>query len=222
MPRPPPPGRGAPGARRPMRTSSRPGSPPSARRSSRCSAARSPPPRLLERPNILGRRCRRGPLRGALVRLDSAARQDPAQVICAGDWRSPLEIHFLWLGDFHPSLLTSLLRSLSPSQSLLATADRVHRRIRAVPVVTDRLRHAQEVFASAEVAGGADLEAFLRSSRTSPSRLIGSVEAFFRARCCRRWAPGGSLPRSSVALRALHARPGGAPPLRPLSPSPGS
>ncbi|KAL5658773.1 hypothetical protein ACJX0J_031936, partial [Zea mays] len=31
--------------------------------------------------------------------LDAAARQDPARVIAVGDWRSPLELPFLWLGD---------------------------------------------------------------------------------------------------------------------------
>lgn len=94
--------------------------------------------------------------------LDAAARQDPAQAICAVDWRSPLELPFLWLGDLHPSLLTSLLRSLSPSPRLLAAADRVDRRIRAaVPAVSDHLRRAQEAFISAEVAGAADVEAFL-------------------------------------------------------------
>jgi hypothetical protein len=54
--------------------------------------------------------------------LDAAARQYPAQVIAAGGWRSPLELPFLWLGDVHPPLLTSLLRTLSPSPLLLAAA----------------------------------------------------------------------------------------------------
>ena len=64
--------------------------------------------------------------------------------------------------DVHPSLLTSLLRTLSPSPRLLAAADRVDRRIRAaVPAVSDRLRRAQEAFVAAEVAGAADVEAFL-------------------------------------------------------------
>uniref|UniRef100_A0A0D9VJ55 DOG1 domain-containing protein n=1 Tax=Leersia perrieri TaxID=77586 RepID=A0A0D9VJ55_9ORYZ len=94
--------------------------------------------------------------------LDAAARHDPAQAVTAGDWRSPLELPFLWLGDLHPSLLTTLLRSLSPSPRLLAAADRVDRRIRAtVPAVSDRLRRAQEGFIAAEVSGAADVEAFL-------------------------------------------------------------
>ncbi|XP_037447686.1 protein INAPERTURATE POLLEN 1 homolog [Triticum dicoccoides] len=163
MPRPPPPGRGAPGARRPMRDFF----------AAWLATLRSPLLPLLRRALSSSPGAWNDPLSSAAAAveahfeahwsaLDSAARQDPAQVICAGDWRSPLELPFLWLGDFHPSLLTSLLRSLSPSPRLLASADRVDRRIRtAVPVLSDRLRHAQEVFTSAEVAGGADLEAFL-------------------------------------------------------------
>ncbi|XP_022682465.1 protein INAPERTURATE POLLEN1-like [Setaria italica] len=79
--------------------------------------------------------------------LDAAARQDPARVVASGGWRSPLELPFLWLGDVHPSLLTSLLRMLSPSPRLLAAADRVDRQIHAaVPAVSDRLRRAQKAF----------------------------------------------------------------------------
>jgi hypothetical protein len=165
MPRQPPPGRGPPVARRPMRDFF----------AAWLATLRSPLLPLLRR--ALASTTSSGswddPLSSAATAveahfqahwsaLDAAARQDPAQVIAAGDWRSPLELPFLWLGDFHPSLLTSLLRTLSPSPRLLSAADRVDRRIRAsVPAVSDRLRRAQEAFVSAEVAGRADMEEFL-------------------------------------------------------------
>ena len=163
MPRPPPPGRGAPGARRPMRDFF----------AAWLATLRSPLLPLLRRALSSSSGSWDDPLSSAAAAveahfqahwsaLDVAARQDPAQVVAAGDWRSPLELPFLWLGDVHPSLLTSLLRTLSPSPRLLAAADRVDRRIRAaVPAVSDRLRRAQEAFVAAEVAGAADVEAFL-------------------------------------------------------------
>ncbi|KAL6911671.1 hypothetical protein ACP4OV_000476 [Aristida adscensionis] len=163
MPRPPPPGRGAPGARRPMREFF----------AAWLATLRSPLLPLLRRALSSSSGSWDDPLSSAAAAveahfqahwsaLDAAARQDPAQVVAAGDWRSPLELPFLWLGDVHPSLLTSLLRTLSPSPRLLAAADRVDRRIRAaVPAVSDRLRRAQEAFVAAEAAGAADVEAFL-------------------------------------------------------------
>ncbi|EES05773.1 hypothetical protein BDA96_04G312900 [Sorghum bicolor] len=166
MPRPPPPGRGTPtGARRPIRDFF----------AAWLATLRSPLLPLLRR--ALSSSSSSGswddPLSSVAAAveahfqahwsaLDAAARQDPARVIAAGDWRSPLELPFLWLGDVHPSLLTSLLRTLSPSPRLLAAVDRVDRRIRAaVPAVSDRLRRAQEAFVAAEATGAADVEAFL-------------------------------------------------------------
>uniref|UniRef100_A0A0Q3VVN4 DOG1 domain-containing protein n=1 Tax=Setaria italica TaxID=4555 RepID=A0A0Q3VVN4_SETIT len=163
MPRPPPPGRGAPGARRPMRDFF----------AAWLATLRSPLLPLLRRALSSSTGSWDDPLSSAAAAveahfqahwsaLDAAARQDPARVVASGDWRSPLELPFLWLGDVHPSLLTSLLRTLSPSPRLLAAADRVDRRIRAaVPAVSDRLRRAQKAFVVAEVAGTADVEAFL-------------------------------------------------------------
>ncbi|KAL5211710.1 hypothetical protein ABZP36_022557 [Zizania latifolia] len=163
MPRPPPPGRGALGPRRPMREFF----------AAWLATLRSPLLPLLRRALSSSSGAWDDPLSSSAAAveahfqahwsaLDAAARQDPAQVVSAGDWRSPLELPFLWLGDLHPSLLTSLLRSLSPSPRLLAATDRVDRRIRAaVPAVSDRLRRAQEAFIFAEVSGAADVEAFL-------------------------------------------------------------
>ncbi|KAF2946212.1 hypothetical protein DAI22_02g276200 [Oryza sativa Japonica Group] len=166
-PPPPPPGRGAPGARRPMREFF----------AAWLSTLRSPLLPLLRRALSSSSSSSSGgwddPLSSAAAAveahfqahwsaLDAAARQDPAQAVSAGDWRSPLELPFLWVGDLHPSLVTSLLRSLSPSPRLLAATDRVDRRIRAaVPSISDRLRRVQEAFISAEVSGSADVEAFL-------------------------------------------------------------
>ncbi|KAL8166536.1 hypothetical protein V2J09_008035 [Rumex salicifolius] len=42
--------------------------------------------------------------------LDLAAADDVSQVLHP-DWRNPLEMPFLFLGDFHPKIFTSLLRS---------------------------------------------------------------------------------------------------------------
>ncbi|KAG8071731.1 hypothetical protein GUJ93_ZPchr0006g42763 [Zizania palustris] len=163
MPRPPPAGRGTLGPRRPMRDFF----------AAWLATLRSPLLPLLRRALSSSSGAWDDPLSSSAAAveahfqahwsaLDAAARQDPAQVVSAGDWRSPLELPFLWLGDLHPSLLTSLLRSLSPSPRLLAATDRVDRRIRAaVPAVSDRLRRAQEAFISAEVSGAPDVEAFL-------------------------------------------------------------
>lgn len=43
--------------------------------------------------------------------LDSAASLDVSQLLYPLPWRNSLELPFLWLGDFHPYLLTNLLRS---------------------------------------------------------------------------------------------------------------
>ncbi|KAK3154828.1 hypothetical protein QOZ80_2BG0195570 [Eleusine coracana subsp. coracana] len=169
MPRPPPPGRGPPGARRPMRDffaawlgTLRSPLLPLLRRALATSSSGSWDDPLSSAASAV-----EAHFQAHWSGLDAAARQDPAQVIAAGDWRSPLELPFLWLGDVHPSLLTSLFRTLSPSPRLLAAVDRVDRRIRAsVPAVADRLRRAQEAFVSAEVAGGADVEAFLEELKS--------------------------------------------------------
>ncbi|PSR91568.1 Protein INAPERTURATE like [Actinidia chinensis var. chinensis] len=42
--------------------------------------------------------------------LDLAASNDVGQLLFPS-WRNPLEIPFLWIGDFHPYLFTNLLRS---------------------------------------------------------------------------------------------------------------
>ncbi|GJN04853.1 hypothetical protein PR202_ga22429 [Eleusine coracana subsp. coracana] len=54
-----------------------------------------------------------------------------------------------------------------PDALALAAIDHVNRRIRAnVPIVVDRLRQAQEAFVSAEVIGGANVEAFLEELKS--------------------------------------------------------
>ena len=96
--------------------------------------------------------------------------------------------------DVHPSLLTSLLRALSPSPRLLAAADRVDSRIRAaipaVPAVSDRHRLAQEALVAAEVAGTADVEAFLeelKDGRSVRQSVRASGEACGRNRRAGGW-----------------------------------
>ncbi|KAJ9555180.1 hypothetical protein OSB04_009794 [Centaurea solstitialis] len=43
--------------------------------------------------------------------LDAAAAADVSQILYPSDHRNPMELPFLWLGDLHPYLFTTLLRS---------------------------------------------------------------------------------------------------------------
>ncbi|KAG0454027.1 hypothetical protein HPP92_025331 [Vanilla planifolia] len=106
--------------------------------------------------------------------LDLAAGQDVTQVLSPGDWRSPLEKPFLFLGDFHPAILTILLRSFldpsfrsisvpsssypfsrawkDPSRDLIAKVEQIERGLRLiVPTLVQRLRDVQKVFFEAAV-----------------------------------------------------------------------
>ncbi|KAG0453999.1 hypothetical protein HPP92_025303 [Vanilla planifolia] len=105
--------------------------------------------------------------------LDLAAGQDVTQVLSPGDWRSPLEKPFLFLGDFHPAILTILLRSFldpsfrsisvpssftpsrawkDPSQDLIAKVEQIERGLRLiVPTLVQRLRDVQKVYFEAAV-----------------------------------------------------------------------
>ncbi|KAM7490907.1 hypothetical protein LguiA_033828 [Lonicera macranthoides] len=47
--------------------------------------------------------------------LDSASQYDVAQLLYPLDFRTPIEIPFLWIGDLHPYLFTNLLRSFTQS-----------------------------------------------------------------------------------------------------------
>ncbi|ONM56625.1 Protein INAPERTURATE POLLEN1 [Zea mays] len=83
--------------------------------------------------------------------LDAAARQDPARVIAVGDWRSPLELPFLWLGDvpwcrlrqvcpslFHPMAESSISQSIDALRpSLSPQRPRLHQ---GSPEVSVRLQ----------------------------------------------------------------------------------
>nr|XP_010919896.1 protein INAPERTURATE POLLEN1 [Elaeis guineensis] len=103
--------------------------------------------------------------------LDLAARHDVSQLL-SSDWRNPLETPFLWLGDFHPAMLPTLLRSFlhppfdeprrplpfalawtRPSRDLTARIDQIERGLRLiVPALASRLRDAQASFLEAAAA----------------------------------------------------------------------
>ncbi|XP_073002496.1 protein INAPERTURATE POLLEN 1 homolog [Typha latifolia] len=90
--------------------------------------------------------------------LDLAASHDPSQLLSPTHLRTSLELPFLFLGDFHPSLFTILLRSLlqetrrfpKPSRDLLSKLDQIERGLRLiVPSLVARLGDAQTGFAEA-------------------------------------------------------------------------
>ncbi|KAG0452939.1 hypothetical protein HPP92_025603 [Vanilla planifolia] len=105
--------------------------------------------------------------------LDLAAGQDVTQVL-SRRLALPLEKPFLFLGDFHPAILTILLRSFldpsfrsisvpsssypfsrawkDPSRDLIAKVEQIERGLRLiVPTLVQRLRDVQKVYFEAAV-----------------------------------------------------------------------
>lgn len=81
--------------------------------------------------------------------LDLAAASDPSQLLAPSPWRSPVELPFLWLGDYHPSLFTNLLRTLDldSSRALISKVEQLERGIRLIaPSIAARFRDAQARF----------------------------------------------------------------------------
>nr|DAD31217.1 TPA_asm: hypothetical protein HUJ06_010068 [Nelumbo nucifera] len=102
--------------------------------------------------------------------LDLAASDDVSQLLYP-EWRNSIEKPFLWLGDFHPSIFTNLLRSFlndsedgnnfnnrdrrllfalawkDPSKALMSRIEQIECGLRLmVPALVDRARNAQAAF----------------------------------------------------------------------------
>ncbi|KAM0835496.1 hypothetical protein ACQ4PT_062896 [Festuca glaucescens] len=138
--------------------------------------------------------------------LYAPARQDPAQAVCAGDWRSP------WSSPSSSSATSTppssppfsdryrLLRGSSPPPTA-STAESVPLSPLSPTATAAPRRHSPPLRWPARLTWRHSW----RSSRPSPSRLIGFVEAFLRSSLSPPLAPKAT-PSSSTTTRTTCRR----------------